>query len=403
MKWPSNVWFRIDALIVVLFLVHSSWLYVETRRLESARAAIRAEGAPVTFDELNHRLPEPTPAGAPAMTEDACRFYRAAAALIRPFPARSNPFDRLEGSSSSPTPAELSWVRKAVDENQAAFGLMDEGARHGSCRPQVDRPYDGAGVGALLRLNSLRVALRAFDGDGDAAAEALTNEVRLTRTLWDQVGTVWAGYGLDTFNRGARIVLERSLPSGDALERLRAAFVELGDPHAGVVRAAESVRVWASDREPSRCGFLGLAWEPMRIHREVADLARASAVVEVARKPWPVSTATLGGLAESRVWDGRGFLLNLLRRTTQTRGTEVVLALARHRLDHGALPGSLAGLPAELVGEDPLTGKPLLYRVDGNRVSVYGVGANHEDDGGALTGWLGTYDGPDWGVSVTLR
>jgi hypothetical protein len=401
MKWPSNVWFRIDALVVVLFLVHSSWLYVETRRLESARAAIRAEGAPVTFDELNRRSPGPRPAGAPAAAEDACRYYRAAVALVRPFPGRSNPFERFTGASSSPAPAELAWVRKAVDDNQETFRMIDEGARHGTCRPRVDRPFDGLGVGALLRLTSLRATLLAFDGDGELAAEALTNEVRLTQALWDQIGTVWSGYGLDVFNRDARIILERSRPSGDALDRLRSALVDLGDPHTGVLRATETVRVWVGDQEEPRCGLLGMVGEPMRIHREVADLATASAIVEVARKPWPVSAATLGGLAPRRMWPG--FLLNLLRRTTQTRCTEVALVLARYRLDHGGLPATLADLPAGLAGQDPLTGKSLLYRAEGSRVTVYGVGANHKDDGGALTGRLGDYDGPDWGVSVTLR
>jgi hypothetical protein len=401
MKWPSNVWFRIDALLVVLFLVHSSWLYVETRHLESARAAIRAEGGPVTFDELNRRSPGPRPAGAPATAEDACRYYRAAIALVRPFPGRSNPFERFTGASSSPTPTELAWVRKAVDDNRETFRMMDEGARHGTCRPRVDRPYDGLGVGALLRLTSLRATLLAFDGDGEAAAEALSNEVRLTQALWDQIGTVWSGYGLDLFNRDARIILERSRPSGDALDRLRSALVDLGDPHTGVLRAAETVRVWVSDQEEPKCDFLGLVREPMRIHREVADLASASAIVDVARKPWPVRAATLGGLAPRRMWSG--FLLNLLRRTTQTRCTEVALALARYRLDHGALPATLADLPAGLAGQDPLTGKSLLYRAEGTRVTVYGVGANFKDDGGALTGGLGDYDGPDWGVSVTLR
>ncbi len=403
MKWPSNVWFRIDALLVVLFLAHSSWLYVETRRLESARAAIRAEGAPVTFDELNRRSPGPKPEGAPAPAEDACRYYRAAVALMRPFPGRSNPFERFAGASPAPTPTELAWVRKAVDDNQETFRMMDEGARHGACRPRVDRPYDGLGVGALLRLTSLRATLLAFDGDGEAATEALTNEVRLTRALWDRVGTVWSGYGLDVFNRDARIILERSRPSGDALDHLRSALVDLGDPHTGVVRAAETVRVWVGDQEEPRCDLLGLAGEPMRIRREVADLADASAIVEIARKPWPVSAATLGGLTQRRTWNGRGFLLNLLRRTTQTRCTESVLALARYRLDRGVLPNALADLHPGFALEDPLTGKSLLYRVEGDRVTVYGVGANYKDDGGALTGRLGDYDGLDWGVAVTLR
>lgn len=408
MKLPSNIWFQIVALLVLAFLAHSAWLYVERHRLESAQAAIRARGEPVTFDELNTPFAKSASDSQPA-AEDACRYYRAAAALVRPFPMRSNPFEHLTGATSAPAPAEIAWVRKAVDDNREAFSLMDEGARHGPCRGQARRPWEGTWVDSLVRLASLRVSLRAFDGDGDAAADALTGGLRVAGDSWDKFGPLWSAYELDSFNHDVRVLLERSRPSGISLERLGVALAGLGEPHATVIHAAESMQVWAGSLEEppeSRCSLLAQALEPAYVHRAVGELGGAAKVVAAVKRSWPLDRGTFEGLDDGRGWDVLNYgrvVVNLLRRMTQTRCTLVALALAQYRIDHGAPPATLADLPAKGGREDPLTGKPLLYHAEGNRVTVYSVGTDFRDDGGALIGRFGDYDSADWGVSVTLR
>ena len=73
------------------------------------------------------------------------------------------------------------------------------------------------------------------------------------------------------------------------------------------------------------------------------------------------------------------------------RLARTVLAVERYRLKHdGALPTSLADVSAELSGgvpEDPFDGQPLRYKkLPARGYTVYSVGADRKDDGGAVQG-----------------
>jgi hypothetical protein len=404
MKTPENLCFRVTVLVLGVVALHSAWLYVEARRLEHATAAIRAKGEPATVEDL-----ERARAARPSANEaNGCRYLAAAAALVRPFPMRSNPFEHIRGAMTAPSPAEVAWVRKAVADNREAFEMMAQDAACGPCRCEgrVRWPAD-----ALFRLTSLRATLRAFDGDGNGAIDDLRSELRLMSL--DPFGFGWSWFSVSVFNRDARVVLERARPSEAALRRLEASFRDFGDPHKAVVRMAESWRVWmgSPSTRPSWWGqgvglaFLDHILEPGRLHYAVTQLRQGTILVDASRRPWPVARDVLDRLNEGHpgnLPDNRTFFVGLLRRATQTRCTVVVVSLARHRDGSGAPPPTLADLPADVDRDDPLTGKPLLYKRDGNRVTVYGVGDNYEDDGGALSGQLGDQDGADWGVSVLL-
>jgi len=70
------------------------------------------------------------------------------------------------------------------------------------------------------------------------------------------------------------------------------------------------------------------------------------------------------------------------------RTTRILLALRHYRNKTGAWPGSLREIQSRVPPEaliDPLTGKPLVYRLVGDRVLVYGVGLNRVDDGGSFS------------------
>jgi hypothetical protein len=81
-------------------------------------------------------------------------------------------------------------------------------------------------------------------------------------------------------------------------------------------------------------------------------------------------------------------------------GAELALALERHRRSHTRYPDSLDALAPEPLASlpvDPFTGKPFLYRVDGDGYWLYSAGINQVDDGGkvqtaddfAMTLWSG--------------
>lgn len=60
------------------------------------------------------------------------------------------------------------------------------------------------------------------------------------------------------------------------------------------------------------------------------------------------------------------------------------IALARHRLRHGRYPASLGEFLLPEVPLDRMDGQPFRYRVDENGPLLYSVGADGDDDGGAL-------------------
>ncbi|MBI5094359.1 MAG: hypothetical protein HZB26_18225 [Candidatus Hydrogenedentes bacterium] len=80
-------------------------------------------------------------------------------------------------------------------------------------------------------------------------------------------------------------------------------------------------------------------------------------------------------------------------------GAEVAMALELYRRNHGGGAETLEALGAEFpdLPMDPFTGKPFLYKVQGNDCMLYSAGMNQTDDGGveqdqqafAMTLWYG--------------
>ncbi len=70
---------------------------------------------------------------------------------------------------------------------------------------------------------------------------------------------------------------------------------------------------------------------------------------------------------------------------TYFRLTIISFALAAHRIEQGRYPAELSGLVPEYLPEIPgdvFSGKPLVYRLEGEGYVLYSIGANLLDDGG---------------------
>ena len=72
----------------------------------------------------------------------------------------------------------------------------------------------------------------------------------------------------------------------------------------------------------------------------------------------------------------------LFRRDAKVRTTRALLAVLKHRIQHGRYPTSLAGLTSNT--DDPFSFSKLGYRVNGEEVRVYSVGRDEKSDGGRL-------------------
>jgi hypothetical protein len=83
---------------------------------------------------------------------------------------------------------------------------------------------------------------------------------------------------------------------------------------------------------------------------------------------------------------GYGTKIDISR--TQFRLTQIALAMALFKFDHGAYPGTLSELSPQIlpdVPDDVFTDQPMQYSRTGNAYALYSIGPNMTDDGGKQT------------------
>ena len=98
------------------------------------------------------------------------------------------------------------------------------------------------------------------------------------------------------------------------------------------------------------------------------------------------------------------------RQATLSAALRAVIAIERVRAAGEPPPAQLADLEAPAVLTDPMTLAPLRYRREAGSYTVYGVGADGQDNNGNLgdlsphsVSWsTAPESAPDWEVSVSL-
>lgn len=141
-------------------------------------------------------------------------------------------------------------------------------------------------------------------------------------------------------------------------------------------------------RESNHCydGLLAAAHQPTyRQRHEAMDLAQRdidrmsahNSLTRLLSADWPMALFMPGLNSFQMRWET----------SRAQRGlTEVALALAAFKMDHGAYPATLTELtPKDLktVPIDPFSDKPFIYRPNATTYTVYSVGPNMIDEGGA--------------------
>jgi hypothetical protein len=269
-RWP----FRIVLVIAFALLAHATWDYTETRRLRARLDAIVRSGepmSPIPYVQLS--------GGA----SDADRFYRAASALVSGI--SEEPPDMayrvLRAERDGEWPADVvASTRSLVEKHSEALDLVDRAAA---------LPFDGFAPGTPERLNltgprwlwslsrlcELRAAVRALDGQADAAAESLYSDVRLARTL----------SSLRPFT-ALPFVFKRSRPSAAATAKLSAALAELDrDDRIKQDFMQTRVRLVVGQERAIR----NTSWieRPWFVHQFVGQLDDFSDLIAAAARPQP--------------------------------------------------------------------------------------------------------------------
>jgi hypothetical protein len=405
-----RTWSIVIFVVLLPFVIHAVWDYVESRRLAGLLADIARRGEPVG-------PPGDRPEGQAAEAE---RDYRAAAALASAF--RTGTQAWLGGVAAAVRadswPAGLSAdLRRVVRDHEEALALADHAAElpFTGFAPGTAYSYRAANLMDLQQLSGYRAMARALDGDAQGAIDSLYTEVRVGRAV----------DGL-AFSRGVKVsdivqVLERTRPASGALSRLETALSDTDDDQdlsrwfAGL--RLNLLRDWR-DRGDAWPQVIARPWIMHALNRQLETF---SSLMASAHEPWPqridhvIAVGTLPGVVTPRVEPRaalEGFVLAYTYRIAGFRCVRVVVALEQYRRDHGEqLPDTLENLvPAYVpsIPVDPFSGGHLLLHKEARGYSVYSVGRNRRDDGakdvdGTFEIVFPKQDPADVGVRVQYR
>jgi hypothetical protein len=390
LKWSVVVF-----VLLLPFVGYTVWDYIEAARL----------------DRVLHELdPQNGFVGSPGVRLDpneawAERYYRAGATLTSsymPFlpgiQARLNRLSTAARTDDWP-PAILTDLRDNDRENVEGLEFATKAAAlpFKGFSPGTAFNYQLAGLFNLRQLLGYRAMLRVLDGDQNGAIEALFVEARLARTF-DDGSTSFANWT----GRDVIPVLERNHASADALAPLAQAIGDvdsaydqaIGRNYAGMARRLIADSGLYSISPSPWHHLLVQPWTSHGLTRRLAFIAR---MIPAERAPWPQRIDQLIALGNP-LWaipknlTEREYVENSVWYATSNiasfRCVRVAIAAEQYKRGRGELPSSQdvlvpKYLPAGVV--DPFSGKSLLLKKNDDGYTVYSVGVNRTDDGGAIS------------------
>lgn len=407
----------IAAFVVLLpVAAHRLWDYIEVQRLVREIERIQEQREPVTEQEAaGRRDVRPENAG-------AASYYTAAGVLalgtnayavnapVRDWLASATP------GQSLPQPVATA-LQELLAKSADALALADKAALlpFNGFVAGVDYSYRTASIGAMAEVIAARSLSLSIAGQGDEALDSVIAGLQARRPLEESRG--WSGGRADV-----AAVLSFADPSADALQRTQAALTHTDRPEFALdnfvrERARYLEMIWRrfyghspnaprQYRLPMR-GVIETILRPWRSHKLVETLQLWASLIEIARLPWPQKAEAAARVTESADQEGdslytsyfypligREFPLGVFARAIDAtplivdRCSVAALAVERFKLDNGRLPAALTDLvPRYLAAApiDPLTERPLLFRLSGDSYTIYSVGRNSQDDGGDLT------------------
>jgi hypothetical protein len=276
-------------------------------------------------------------------------------------------------------------------------------------RGPTDANVKAREVSVLLQLD---LAYQLQEGNLAPAAQDLRALFGVGRTLGPPA-TLLGHLVRNSLDHGAVLHLEKGLARADFGEP---DLARLQETVAAARRQAPLIDTLRGERASQHENFLAVT--EGRLHSEevrgwkdrwqwrtnhALALEYFTALIEWHKAPTPANRERLdrreaylqGQVAQVTGTDMLKTLLPALnslgegdrRRHAALAGAEVALAAERYRRRHGRWPAALAELvPALLaaVPKDPFGGQPLRLRLTAEGLTVYSIGPNGQDDGGAV-------------------
>lgn len=420
---PRKILIKIGLVLLIavtaVMAVRAILNYTEGRLLARTLADLKAQGVPLTVKEFAAPCPD---------ADNAARLWRAAANLL----AIENEDKALLGRAFEDLvalkplePSDRSALEGIAAKNQEALGLLHAMADkpcflYRDPRAPMEETIIPGMIKMILatRLIGFDAFLAAEKGDVPAAAERIISglgfaskvaqEATMITQLIAVADTRMLASFLEAICRGRKVdeeILLRliaDLEPGPWRERLarsisgeRTLMLERG---SAMIKGGS--RVMAGEKLSNRLLYWLLrpilkdevrwqqkkliAWE--RIAREPYFQQRELLKTDAAfseRVPWYFK---LTGF-----WEG-GAYGTLFLKSAQLEATFLAartgLACRLYKSRNGSYPESLEALVPGILAEvpiDPFTGKPFVYRHEGEGFIVYSLGSNEKDDGGRST------------------
>ncbi len=418
------------------FSLLDAWDAVVSARLATRLKAMRDAGDPTSLAELATLYPEPPPGknGAPlflaAFKAMEAKEGKNEARLAR-LPLVGNA--ELPPIGEEVPAAVLNAIRAYLKDNEEAIEFLHKAAAMEGCRFDLNFAQ---GVGMLLphlskmrqaaRLLALEAIERTEAGKAGAAADSIIACLRVGEALRQEpvlistlvriaCGTIAVGQ----IERWA----SRAQTSPEAIARVEAALAAAADPRlleraivaercfgldvyqTYVLKPGAARHLWAVDEGAvlTPAGAMVLQMMPKAYFKcdMLCYLDIMNDYVAAARGPYPEAFrrgAQAGRDLEERIpryyFVSRMILPALGRTFVSAQGhmarcesARAGLACLRFKAKRGRLPEKLDELVPEFlkaVPPDPFDGKPLRYRADAAGLTVYAVGEDGKDDGGAF-------------------
>lgn len=420
-KRKIRFWHIAVMILGVLIVSFAVFRVVMRSGVDGRIEAIRKAGYPITLTELNEWYVLP-----PFAENAADRITRAFACLQLP-PKQDMENVPLLGGTKLPDRGQpldedtLAQIGEILQNNGAALKLLREGAAIPHCRYGVDFTQGYAcqlphiehfrSAGKLLCLEALWCTQH---GELERATDAVLTSLAVADSL--KAEPVLISQLVRRACRAQTLVtleflLNQTEFEPEQLTQLERALAGGHDPN-GIARALAAERCFghAAFSRPTEAGLPGSSGTPVRVlvagQRAVGLLDASWAIfldlmdeyIRAAQLP-PWQRQEAAGLVESKL--GTVSRIHVMVHTlvpacgrviqldteswARTRTARVALAVERHRLAIGDLPGKLTDLvPAYLAGvpKDPLDGEPLRYKKLDSGFVVYSVGPDQQDDDG---------------------
>lgn len=423
---------RILLPILLLIAAWQIWDNVEARRLDPLVTTLRDVAA---------RGPR-QPVTDPADTENAARYYAAAAMFVEQnprggFDAKYRHIVRAQREALAGGAPVPEWmgpaITRALAHNQATLDLIERGAGaefYGFAwsRRNVTQ---WAGLSEAAKVEAMRTLERLAAGDAHGAATSIVSRLRYLRAYDEpaELAAYQKSNDLKSISEDLALLLARPdvadvdldgisralapVYEGERSDRLLAEVVLYP---LGYIEQAWQGRSW-------QYASAGVLLRPALRHTVVPMARAANEAVEATALPWPDRIRAVEALREDGVlWTPTALAgirqitprlrsnLNLLADGMMVaRSARVAVAADRHRRMTGTLPASLADVLPAPEAVDVFTGAPLHYVQEPDGFVVYSVSRNRADDKGTLQPMMrkgqqvSLEQPPDVGVRVVYR